>query len=64
MNNIDLLKTKDVSDILKCSMTKALQFIKYSGIEYIRIGRNYYVKAESLESFINVSINKTIDTKG
>lgn len=46
------LTPKEVAKILKISYEKALQFIKYSGIPYIQIGRQYRVAEETLQSFL------------
>ena len=43
------LTPQEVAEMLKISYDKALDFIKYSGVEYILIGRQYRV----LESKLN-----------
>jgi excisionase family DNA binding protein len=48
-----MLTPKEVAAILKISYESALAFIKYSGIDYIRIGNQYRVSAEKLKAFLN-----------
>ena len=43
------LTPQEVAELLKISYDKALDFIKYSGVEYVLIGRQYRV----LESKLN-----------
>ena len=40
----------EIAEMLKISYDKALEFVKYSGVEYVQIGRQYRV----LESKLNV----------
>lgn len=49
----EMLTPKDVAKILKISYESALAFIKYSGIDYIRVGNQYRVSAEKLKAFLN-----------
>ena len=42
----------EVAEMLKISYDKALDFIKYSGVEYVLIGRQYRV----LESKLNAAL--------
>lgn len=49
MNN--LLTPIDVAEILGVSYETALSFIKYSGIDYVRIGRQYRVSESKLKAF-------------
>jgi excisionase family DNA binding protein len=48
-----MLTPKEVAAILKISYESALAFIKYSGIDYIRVGNQYRVSAEKLKAFLN-----------
>lgn len=50
MNN--LLTPCDVAEILGVSYATALAFIKYSGIDCIKIGRQYRVSEEKLIAFL------------
>ena len=56
-----LLTAKEVAEILKISYDQALYFIKYSGIDYLRIGRQYRVPKEKLTEFINQEGQTHID---
>lgn len=47
-----LLTAQEISEILKISYDKALDFIKYSGVEHIKIGRQYRVDESKLSSFL------------
>ena len=49
----DMLTPKEVAAILKISYEAALAFIKYSGIDYHRIGNQYRISAEKLRAFLN-----------
>jgi len=48
-----LLTPRDVAEILKISYDSSLSFIRYSGIDYIKIGRQYRVSHDKLEAFIS-----------
>lgn len=49
---LEILTAKEVAEILKISYHEALHFIKYSGIDYIKIGNRYRVSKEKLVAFI------------
>ena len=49
----EMLCPQEVAQILKISYESALSFIKYSGIDYIKIGRQYRVSHDKLEAFIS-----------
>lgn len=44
---------KEIADILRISYEKALMFIKYSGIAYVQIGRQYRVAKDVLHKFLS-----------
>ena len=46
------LTVADVADMLKISYDKALEFIKFSGVEYVQIGRQYRVLQSKLNLFL------------
>ena len=50
--SINFLTAKDISIILKICYQKALNFIKFSGIEYIKIGQAYRVEESKFYDFI------------
>ena len=60
----DMLTPKEVAAILKISYESALAFIKYSGIDYIRIGNQYRVSAEKLKAFLNKKGQAVTDLMG
>ena len=43
---------RDIAEILQISYEKALAFIKYSGIKYIKIGNQYRVSEAALNAFL------------
>lgn len=47
------LTVQEVAEMLKISYDKALDFIKYSGVEYVQIGRQYRVLESKLHAFLN-----------
>ena len=47
-----LLTPREVAECLKVSYEAALAFIKYSGIDYIKIGRQYRVSEDKLAAFL------------
>lgn len=47
-----LLTAADISRILKISYHSALDFIKYSGIDYIKIGNQYRVSEDKFRAFL------------
>ena len=49
----EILTAKDIAETLKISYEKALDFIKYSGIDYIKIGNQYRVHSDKLWSFLS-----------
>lgn len=49
----DMLTAREVAEVLKIGYEAALAFIKYSGIDYHRIGNQYRVSAEKLRAFLN-----------
>ncbi len=53
MTDKEFLTPHDISRILDICYTKALEFIKFSGIKYSKIGRSYRVKRTTFERFIS-----------
>ncbi len=47
-----LLTPHEIATILNISYASSLAFIKYSGIDYIQIGRQYRISEEKLQAFI------------
>ena len=60
----EMLTPKDVAKILKISYESALGFIKYSGIDYIKVGNQYRVSAEKLKVFLNRKGQTVTDLMG
>ena len=59
-----MLAPHEVAAILAVSYDSALCFIKYSGIDYVRIGRQYRVSSEKLQAFLAKSGCITVDLTG
>ena len=55
MNKVlpEYLTPQGVADLLKISYETALGFIKYSGIDYVMIGRQYRVSLDKLKDFLD-----------
>lgn len=47
-----MLTPHEVAGILQISYDSALAFIKYSGIDYIKVGRQYRVAEDKLKVFL------------
>lgn len=60
----EMLTPKEVAKILKISYESALGFIKYSGIDYIKVGNQYRVSAEKLKVFLNRKGQNVTDLMG
>ena len=60
----EMLTPKEVADILKISYEATLAFIKYSGIDYHKIGNQYRVSAEKLRVFLNKNGPTHVDLTG
>lgn len=60
----EMLTPKEVAKILKISYESALGFIKYSGIDYIKVGNQYRVSAEKLNAFLNKKGQTVTDLLG
>ena len=60
-----MLNPRKIAEILGISYEAALAFVKYSGIDHIRIGRAYRVAEEKLNAFLlqdgQVHVNLTED---
>ena len=49
----EMLTPREVAEILKIGYEAALAFIKYSGIDYHKIGNQYRVSADKLRAFLS-----------
>ena len=56
-----LLKVRDIANIIGCSSNKAYRLIHTKGFPYIKIGKNYYIKPEKLNEWLDNYIGKTFD---
>jgi len=56
-----MLSPTDVAERLSISYDTALQMIKYSGIPYLKIGRQYRVNETIINELMNQTDSVTID---
>ena len=56
-----LLTPMEIAELLKISYDSALAFIKYSGIHYIKIGRQYRVSEDTLAAFLSKAGHTYVD---
>ena len=49
----EMLTPMEIAKIMKVSYESALAFIRYSGIDYVKAGRQYRVSRAKLEAFLN-----------
>ncbi len=54
-NTKKFLTPYDIADMMNVCYQKALAFIKYSGIKYVKIGRTYRVDESVLIEFLKKS---------
>lgn len=54
---MEFLTPKEVARLLKISYVRALDFIKYSGVQYVKIGNQYRVNRVVFDKFINTKNN-------
>lgn len=47
------LTVKEIAELLKISYDSALDVVKYSGVEYVQIGRQYRVLESKLHALLN-----------
>ena len=50
---MEFLTAEDIATLLKISYVNALAFIKFSGIDYITVGRQYRVLKNKFEAFVS-----------
>ena len=50
--NDKYMTVNEIAEMLKISYDKALEFVKYSGVEYVQIGRQYRVLESKLNAFL------------
>lgn len=57
-----MMTPKQISEYIGICYSKTLDFIKYSGIQYNKIGRTYFVSKSILDKFLKE--NKNVNTIG
>ena len=58
-----MLSPREVAEILGISYEAALAFIKYSGVDFLQIGRRYLVAEEKLTAFLLQKGQVVVDLK-
>ena len=61
---MNMLTPYDVAKLMQVSYDTALEFIKNSGITYIRIGRQYRVAETVFEAFVSAGHPQTVKSSG
>lgn len=59
-----MLTPRDVADVLRVSYESALAFIRYSGIDYVKVGRQYRVSEAKLAAFLARKGAVIVETDG
>lgn len=54
------LTAYDIAEMLGISYHKALDFIKYSGVDYIKIGSVYRVSKDKFKAFVSAKGSRII----
>ena len=57
----ELLTPREVAAVLRVSYDTALAFIKYSGIDFIQVGRQYRVTEDKLKAFLAKKGSTVVD---
>lgn len=55
-----ILTPYDIAERLQVSYATALHFIKYSGIEYVQVGRQYRVTENAFNAFVSCAKQKAV----
>ena len=58
---VTMLTPHEVAEVLKISYDSALAFIKCSGIDYVKVGRQYRVSEDKLKAFLMRKGNTIVD---
>lgn len=58
-----MLDAHKISEILGISYEAALAFVKFSGIDYVKVGRSYRVSEEKLAAFLRQKGQIVVDLK-
>ena len=58
-----MLSPREVAETLGISYEAALAFIKYSGVDFLQIGRRYLVAEEKLTAFLLQKGQVVVDLK-
>ena len=59
-----MLTPKDIAVILNISYETALAFVRYSGIDYLQVGRQYRVAEDKLLAFLHKKGQTYVDLSG
>ena len=56
-----MLTVRDVAEVLQVSYESALAFIRYSGVDYIKVGRQYRVAENKLLAYLQQKGRTCVD---
>ena len=59
-----MLTPKDIAVILNVSYETALAFVRYSGVDFIQVGRQYRVAEDKLLAFLHKKGQTHVDLTG
>ena len=57
---MNMLTPYDIADLMQVSYDTALEFIKTSGIPFVRVGRQYRVSEKAFNAFVSAGQQKTV----
>ena len=55
-----MLTPYDIAELLQVSYETALEFIKNSGIQYVKVGRQFRVSEKTFNAFMSPAQPKTV----
>ena len=61
---MEFLTIRDVAALLKVSYETALAFVRYSGVPYHKVGKQYRVEEDALRAFLRKKGAAPIDITG
>ena len=59
-----MLSPREVAEILQVNYETALAFIRYSGVDYLKVGRQYRVAEDKLLAFLRKKGQTHVDLSG
>ena len=59
-----MLSPREVAEILQVNYETALAFIRCSGVDYLKVGRQYRVAEDKLQAFLQKKGQTHVDLSG